>query len=73
MFFATILFAFIAAIGDATAEYLDIGMGGDDDGILDFLVWNIAGVTWAAIQLAVSMLLLQAIDNLRIIRENTEK
>ena len=72
MFFCAIIFGIVAGIGDASCEYLDIGIGGDD-GFLDFIVWVIASGFIGFIQLTANMLVLQLLNNIQIIRERLEK
>ena len=73
IFFVFAAFGLIAGIGDASAEFMDIGIGGDDDGFLDFIVWLIIGGGIGFIQLVVNMLVIQLLNNVQIIRENLEK
>jgi hypothetical protein len=73
MFFAIVLFGVIAGIGDVSGNYLDIGLGGDDDIILDFLSWFLLCGLFASIQLAVSMLIINFLRNVQAIREAIEK
>ena len=73
LFFCAIIFGIVAGIGDASSKYLDIGIGGDDDGFLDFIVWVIASGFIGFIQLTANMLVLQLLNNIQIIRERLEK
>ena len=73
MFFGTLLFGFIAGIGDCSAEFLDAGLGGDDDGFLDFFMWLIVGGATAFIQLFINMVFYQFLCNIQTIRESVEK
>ncbi len=66
--FATL--GFIFGIGDASAEYMDIGIGGDDDGFLDFMLWQIVGVAVGFIHLVSNMLVIQLLNNVQLIRES---
>ena len=59
----------LGGLGDATGEFMDAGMGGDDDGLLDFLVWVILGGGLAFIQLTANMLIIQLLDNVQAIRQ----
>ena len=65
-----ILFGFIAGIGDATCEFLDLDLGGD--GILDFFVWFFASCIISFVQLIANMLLIQLLNNVQLIREKLE-
>ena len=51
----------------------DIGLGGDDDGLLDLLVWIIVGGGFAFFQLVSNMLIIQLLNNIQIIRKKVEK
>lgn len=68
-FWIYIIFGVIAGIGDCSAEYLDIGIGGDDDGFLDFIVWVLAGGIVGYVQLVANMLVIQFLNNVQTIRE----
>lgn len=72
LFWLYIAFGILAGIGDSSAEFLDIGIGGDDDGFLDFIVWVLAGGFVGFIQLATNMLIVQFFNNVQIIREKIE-
>jgi len=71
MFFACIIFGFVAGIGDVTSEFLDCEIGGDT--IFDFVVWFLIGIVGAFFELVGGMLILQLLNNVQIIRENIEK
>lgn len=73
LFFVFVLFGLIAGIGDASGEILDFGIGGDDDGFLDFIIWLIVGAGVGFIQLVANMLLIQLLNNVQTIREKLEK
>lgn len=72
LFFAIATFGFIAGIGDASAGILDIGMGGDDDGFLDFFVWTVLGGFVGFGQLVFNMLVIQLLNNVQTIRIKLE-
>lgn len=71
-FWIYIIFGLVAGIGDSSASFLDIGLGGDDDGFLDFVVWVLAGGIIGYVQLVVNMLVIQLLNNVQIIREKLE-
>ena len=71
-FWIFIAFGVIAGFGDSTAEFLDIGIGGDDDGLLDFIVWVLACGVVGFVQLVANMLVIQLLNNVQIIREKVE-
>lgn len=58
----------IGGLGDATAEFMDAGLGGDDDGLLDFLVWVILFGGAGFIILVANMLIIQLLNNVQMIR-----
>ena len=63
----------IGGIGDCSSEFLDLGLGGDDDGILDLLVWVVGLGGIGFIQLVTNMLVIQLLNNVQIIREKIER
>jgi hypothetical protein len=67
-----IAFGILAGIGDASASFLDIGIGGDDDGFFDFIVWVLIGGIVGFWQLVPNMLIIQFLNNIQIIREKIE-
>ena len=73
LFFAIALYGLIGAIGDTTTEYLDIGLGGDDDGVADFMTWLLLYGFIAGIQLVINMLIINFLNNVQIIRETLER
>lgn len=73
LFFIYALFGLIAGIGDSSAEYLDIGIGGDDDGFLDFILWVLIFGGIGYVQLVANMLIIQLLNNVQLIREKIEK
>lgn len=73
LFFGILLFSLVAGIGDASSDFLDIGIGGDDDGFFDFIVWILVGAVVGTIHLVVNMLLIQLFNNIQIIREKVGK
>ncbi|MBQ9858204.1 MAG: hypothetical protein IJO77_04310 [Oscillospiraceae bacterium] len=72
LFILIISFGVIGAFGDASAEFLDIGLGGDDDGILDFMVWILISGIMGVVYLVTNMLIIQLLNNIQIIREKME-
>ena len=72
-FLIIVVFGLIAGIGDSSANFLDIGIGGDDDGALDFLVWLLVCGFVGCIQVVIDMLIIQFLNNVQIIREKIEK
>ena len=62
----------LGGIGDATASFLDFGLGGDDDGFLDLIVWVLGIGGFGCIQLVANMLIIQLLNNVQIIREKIE-
>lgn len=63
------IFGLIGGICDSTcADFLDIGLGGDDDGFLDFIVWILIGGGIGFIQLVTNMLVINFLDNVESIR-----
>ena len=72
LFWLYIAFGILAGIGDSSAWFLDIGIGGNDDGFLDFIVWVLAGGFVGFIQLVTNMLIIQFFNNVQIIREKIE-
>ncbi len=52
---------------------MDIGIGGDDDGFFDFIVWILVGAVAGTIHLVVNMLLIQVFNNIQTIRKKIEK
>lgn len=71
--FGILLFSFIAGIGDASGNYLDIGIAGDVDGFFEFIVWILVGAVVGTIHLVVNMLFIQLFNNIQIIRKKVEK
>lgn len=72
LFWLLIGFGILAGIGDASAGFLDIGIGGDDDGFFDFILWALAGGFAGFIQLVTNMLIIQFLNNVQIIRGEIE-
>ncbi len=73
LFWIYIIFGVIAGIGDSSTGFLDIGIGGDDDGFFDFIVWVLASGFVGFFQLVANMLIIQFLNNVQIIREKIEK
>ena len=73
LFFGILIFSLVAGIGDALGDFLDIGIGGDDNGFFDFIVWILVGAVVGTIHLVVNMLLIQLFNNIQIIREKVGK
>ena len=73
LFFLFVVFGIVAGIGDCSSEYLDIGIGGDDDGFLDLFVWILSGSFLGFSQLVANMLIIQLLNNVQLIREQVEQ
>jgi hypothetical protein len=72
MFFGFIALGIWAGIGDSSSSFLDIGLGGDDDGFRDFIMWVLVGGIVGFCQLVTNMLIIQFLNNVQIIREKME-
>jgi hypothetical protein len=72
IFFIWVIFGVVAGIGDATSEYLDVGIGGDDDLFLDFFVWVAIGTFVGFVHLASNMIMIQFLNNVQVIRKKLE-
>ena len=72
IFWICVVGGLLGGIGDATAGFLDFGLGGDDDGFLDLIVWVLGIGGFGCIQLVVNMLIIQLLNNVQIIREKIE-
>ena len=68
LFFLFLAVGVLGGLGDATAEFMDAGLGGDDDGLLDFLVWVILFGGAGFIILVANMLIIQLLNNVQMIR-----
>lgn len=73
LFFGILLFSFVAGIGDASGGIMNIGLGGNDNGSLDFFVWILIGTVTGTIHLVFNMLLIQFFSNIQMIRERIGK
>lgn len=73
IFWICVVGGVLGGIGDATSGFLDFGLGGDDDGILDLMVWVLGIGGYGCVQLVVNMLIIQLLNNVQIIREKVEK
>ena len=74
LFFLFVGLGVIGGICDCFAlDPFDVGLGGDDDGLLDLLVWLIIGGGFGFLQLVSNMLIIQLLNNIQIIRKKLEK
>ena len=75
LFIIFLLGGLIGGLADAggSGGALDLGLGGDDDGFADFIMWIIPCWVIGIIQLVVNMLLVQLLNNIQIIRMKIEK
>lgn len=72
LFFGLVALGVIGGMGDATTEFLDLGLGGDDDGGMDFLAWVLICGGSGFILLTANMLVIQLLNNVQLIREHLE-
>ena len=73
-FFIFVSIGLIGGICDCFAlNILDVGLGGDDDGLLDLLVWLVSGCALGFIELVSNMLIILLLNNIQIIRKKLEK
>ena len=72
IFCACIIFGIIAGVSDSNAGRYDVGIGGDDDGFCDFIVWVLIGGVVGFAHLFVNMVVIQFLNNVQIIRKKIE-
>ena len=75
VFVICMILGVFGAISDARGHYgmLDIGLGGDDDGFLDFISWVIIFIGGGFMYLVTNMLIIQLLNNIQTIREKVER
>lgn len=69
LFLFYIVFGFIAGYGDSSKDFLDVDLGGGDDGFLDFIVWVLLCGFIGSIRLTTNMIFIQFFNNINIIKE----